>query len=218
MKNYIFYILVVIILQSCSETNNKTTTSTENKTETSQKKDTVLKTDRKDWQSGFGLTHNPELDTIWKKPVKYYLENPKCSSLAKDFYKGKFRPTDNDSTSELLSLVTTDNIELRPFYRWCLNKTIQIRDGALAEYPGIPARKYIEKYPQEFFEYMDSDTTNGKYIDWTSSVSYSGFYDEDDYKNSNEIKSRMTKKIKSNCKNIDSKFEIRIEKLVEDCF
>ena len=75
----------------------------------------------------------------------------------------------------MLSLVTTNDNNLRPFYRWCLNKTIQIEDGALAEYTGIPARQYAEKFPKEFFEYMDYDTTKEKYGDWVGSISYSGY-------------------------------------------
>jgi hypothetical protein len=172
----------------------------------------------KDWQRDFGLTHNINLDTIWKKPVKFYVENPSCSPIAKDFYWGKFRPTDNDSTATLLSLITTENNDLRPFYRWCLLKTIQIQDGALGEYTGVPARQYVEKYPNEFFEYMDADTTNSRYTDWTASIAYSGFYDQDDYKKPKEIKARMIQKIKSNCKNIDTTFEKRIAKLVAECF
>jgi hypothetical protein len=218
MFRLIFFIALAFSLKACRENQQKTSISTQNKTDILVKKDSTYLNDKNDWQSGFGLTHNTELDTIWTKPVKYYFENPKCSQLARDFYSGKFRPTDNDSTKELLSLVTTENIELRPFYRWCLNKTIQIQDGALAEYTGSPARQYVEKYPREFFEYMDIDTTSGKYHDWTSSISYSGFYDEDDYKKPNEIKDRMTKKITKNFKNLDTNFEKRITKLVEDCF
>jgi hypothetical protein len=65
---------------------------------------------------------------------------------------------------------------------------------------------------------MDADTTNSRYTDWTASIAYSGFYDQDDYKKPKEIKARMIQKIKSNCKNIDTTFEKRIAKLVAECF
>jgi hypothetical protein len=90
--------------------------------------------------------------------------------------------------------------------------------GALAEYTGIPARQYAEKFPAEFFEYMDSDTTKEKYEDWVGSISYSGFYDIDDYKNLKDIRNRMTKKMKQNCANCNEQMKKRIDTLVMNCF
>ena len=180
--------------------------------------DTILSTKEINWQASFDLTHNPELDSIWGKPVKFYIENPNCSSTAIDFYFGKFRPMDDTATANLLMLVTTNDNNLRPFYRWCLNKTILIQDGALGEYTGVPARQYAEKFPLEFFEYMDSDTSGDKYLDWTNSIMYSGFYDYEDYKNTKEIRTRFANTMKSNCNNCTGAMEKRIEKFVEDCF
>jgi hypothetical protein len=182
------------------------------------KHDTVYINNENNSREGFGLTHDPEVDSIWGKPVKFYIDNPDCSPIAIDFFQGEFRPTDNNTTAAFLSLVTTNDHNLPPFYRWCLNKTIIIEDGALAEFTGVPARQYAEKFPKEFFEYMDSDTTKQKYGDWVSSISYSGFYDIDDYKKSNDIRSRMTKKMKQNCTNCNEQMSKRIDKLAMDCF
>ncbi len=170
------------------------------------------------WQDGFGMTHNPEIDSIWFKPVNYYLNDKNCSGLARDFYYGELRPSDNGMTEELLKLSTTKNNKLRPFYRWCLNMTIIIQDGALGEYTGVPARKYAEKFPREFFEYMDSDTSKERYNEWVGSIEYSGFYENDDYKKPQEIKNRMIKAMKANCDNCDVEINTRIEKFAEDCF
>lgn len=115
-----------------------------------------------DWQEGFELTHNIDKDSIWNKPVRFYLENKDCNQTAKDFYFGKYRPYDEPKTADLLSLVNTEDKYLRPFYRWILNKTILIQDGALGEYTGVPARRYAEIYPKEFFEYMDYDKSGEK--------------------------------------------------------
>jgi hypothetical protein len=180
--------------------------------------DTLFLSNYDDWQEGFGLTHDPEVDSIWGKPVKYYLDNPRCSPIAIDFYLGQFRPTDNNTTAALLSLAATDDNQLRPFYRWCLNKTILIQDGALAEYTGNPARQYAEKFPEEFFGYMDSDTTKEKYNDWVSSISYSGFYDREDYKKPQDIRKSMIRAMKVNCRNCSEQLRKRIEKFATDCF
>lgn len=208
MKNLLF--LLVLLLFSCKE---KKELIVQNKMPQQKVVNKVL-----DWQEGFELTHNIDRDSIWNKPVRFYLENKQCNQTAKDFYFGKYRPTDDPKSAELLSLVTTDNHDLRPFYRWILNKTILIQDGALAEYTGVPARKYAEKFPKEFFEYMDYDKSGEKYLDWKNAILYSGFYDLDDYKNSKKIRYNLIKTMNSNCIDCDKKMIWRIDKFAKDCF
>ncbi|MFC6268574.1 hypothetical protein [Frigoriflavimonas asaccharolytica] len=208
MKNILFLILI-LSCQKNIETDRNIEHSVEN---------VDVQNNFDNWQKGFELTHNIDIDTIWNKPVRFYLENKNCNPTAKDFYFGKYRPYDEPKTAELLALITTDDDNLRPFYRWILNKTILIQDGALGEYTGVPARKYAEKYPTEFFEYMDYDKSGDKYLDWTNSISYSGMYDLDDYKNSKKMRKYLSSKMKSNCKNCDDKMKPRIEKFANDCF
>lgn len=186
-------------------------------------KDSIIKPDSIiypiiDWQQGFGLTHDPTVDSIWGKPVTFYIDNPNCSPIARDFYTGKFRPEDNPETAALLALVSTNDNTLRPFYRWCLNKTIQIQDGALSEYTGVPARQYAEKFPNEFFTYMDFDSTGAKYLDWVNAIMYSGFYDNDDDKNPLDLRKRLTQTMKVNCKDCNEQLKKRIEDFAMDCF
>ena len=145
---------VLILLFSCKKEEQKYVSIPSSETELNS------------WQDNSKITHNLDQDTVWKKPVRYYIEDKNCSPLAKDFYYGKYKPTDEPKTEELLNLILTDNDKLRPFYRWILNKTILGQDGALAEYTGLPARKYAEKYPEEFFEYMDFDKSGEKTLYW----------------------------------------------------
>lgn len=204
----IFTILLTIVL--CKDKKKTDNISFDKKPDSSN-----IKID--DWQKGFELTHNPDIDSIWQKPVKYYISNKNCDSTAIKFYLGVYRTTDEPETARLLNLITTDNDSLRPFYRWILNKTILIQDGALGEYTGLPARKYAEKFPKEFFEYMDSDKSGKKYLDWVNSILYSGFYEnENDYppKKPENMRNRMFK----NCKNCLSAIKSKIEKFSEDCF
>ena len=199
---------VLLLLFSCKE-KNKTFPNQENKT---------IKQKVANWQEGFGLTHSIDIDSIWGKPVRYYVTNKKCDSTAIKFYLGTYRPTDEPETERLLHLVTTDDSSLRPFYRWILNKTIIIQDGALGEYTGIPAREYVEKFPKEFFEYMDFDKSGKKYSDWCNSITYSGFYNSDDYKNPERNKENIVKTMNLNCSNCDKKARKRILKFADDCF
>ena len=219
MKSLIFVISLMTFI-SCKSNQNNRSFKNANKADTIIKHDTVFinNDNNSDWQKGFNLTHEPDKDTVWGKPVSYYINDKDIAGIAYEFYYGYFRPSDNGSTDELLKYATTDNNKLRPYYRWCLNKTINISDGALAEHVGIPARRYVEKFPKEFFEYIDFDTAKVKYKDWAEAISYSGFYDTDDYEKPQDIRDRMIKTMKQNCRNCNEKLMRRIEKFAKDCF
>ncbi len=216
---FLKFIVVIVFLVACTNRQSKGNNIYKTAfTDTIIKHDTIFYNNENNWQEGFGLTHTPDEDSIWGKPVKFYIDNPKCSPIAIDFYTGQFRPADNNTTAALLELATTDDNNLRPFYRWCLNKTIQIQDGALAEYTGVPARQYAEKFPKEFLEYMDIDKTKEKYKDWVNAISYSGFYDKDNYKKPQDIRKRLAQTMKEKCKNCGEQLEKRIDKFAKDCF
>lgn len=214
-------LITLLLLISCKKSNEKQEPkpidTLQNSSITNSEKEKVI-VKSLDWQEGFGLTHNIDVDSIGYKPVRYYIENKDCDPTAIDFYYGKYRPTDEPKTAELLALVETKNNELRPLYRWILYKTIQIQDGALGEYTGVPARKYAEKYPKEFFEYMDIDSTGQKYSLWYNSILYSGFYDLDDTKNNAKIRRTMISRMTKNCTNCDSELIKRINQFALDCF
>ena len=213
-----FFIIPAFLL-SCHTQIDKGASLKQAKVDTIIQHDTIhIEGPKRDWIDGFTLTRDPDVDTIFHKPASYYLDDPACAEIASDFYYGILQPSDNGATAELLRYTCSDNNKLRPFYRWCLNITIIIQDGALAEYTGIPARQYAEKFPKEFFEYMDADTTKEKYINWTGAISYSGFYDIDDYKKPAAIRERMTRKMKQNCKDCNTAVMARIDKLAMDCF
>jgi hypothetical protein len=65
---------------------------------------------------------------------------------------------------------------------------------------------------------MDYDTTGDKYKDWISAISYSGFYDIDDYKKPQEIRDRLINRMERNCINCNDQILGRIEKFAKDCF
>ncbi|WP_396164727.1 hypothetical protein [Flavobacterium sp.] len=208
---YKLFSIVFLILVSCNSNNFKEKNDLINKQTDFDKK--VINR-RKNKQ----ISINIDKDSIWNKPVRFYVDNPNCNKTATAFYFGKFKPEDNEKTANLLELVVSDDTNLRPFYRWILNKTILIQDGALGEYTGLPARKYAEKFPNEFFEYIDFDTSGEKYIDWCNSILYSGFHTDDDYKKPNVIRQNLIKTMKSNCKKSNDSINKRIEKFALDCF
>lgn len=218
LKNLPIFFFAFIFLISCETKQQKPNDAVQ--AQAGIKSDSVLIPTQNDydWQEGFGLSHDPEKDSIWFKPVQYYLSDDNCSGLAYDFYMGTLRPGDDGTTDELLKLACSDNEKLRPFYRWCLNKTILVQDGALGEHTGIPARRYAEKFPNEFFEYMNIDSTGNKYLDWVNAISYSGYYEHDSFDKKNEVRQRMISTMKKNCKDCSSEILRRMEAFAKDCF
>lgn len=208
-------IIILACHFSCDSSENFSNRAS--KTDTLRIADTIYvgKTEQ-EWQKNFGLTHDTNLDTVWFKPVSYYFSDPEFSGLAADFYYGRLRPSDDGTTQELLKLATTDNNKLRPFYRWCLNTTIIIQDGALAEMTGIPARRYAEKFPEEFIAYLRRDSS--RYIDWAAAIYYSGYY-EDEVNNKPEvIKKKFFYAMRENCNSCNSVVLSQLEKFSESCF
>jgi hypothetical protein len=188
-------IFVFLIIASC---NNSTSTNQAVSVDSSKtnSSDTVTKS-KNVWLDRLNNATYPLPDTIGGRPVNFYLDNPKVAAITKAFYKGLFRPTDNDSTTQLLSYVTTTDSIVRPFYRWCLDFTISISDGALGEYPGKPALAYATKFPKEFFDYMDKDTSGQRYKQWTEIIAYSGLANYD--RKESEIESDIISKMHNNC-------------------
>ncbi|MES2837598.1 MAG: hypothetical protein V4667_08745 [Bacteroidota bacterium] len=213
----LFGFLILGLLFSCNS--NKEFDESIVNCDTVKIHDTIYidKSIKKDWQKGFGLTHNLDKDSIWYNPVSYYISDSNCSGLAIDFYYGYLRPSDNGTTIELLKLATTNNKKLRPFYRWCLNKTLIISDGALAEVVGVPARQYVEKFPDDFFEYIDIEATNEKYKMWTQAIVYSGYFDYNDYDNYNLNRKRLEEKMTKNLQIKSAENLKRVKQFAIDC-
>jgi len=166
------------------------------------------------WVDKLNGNRYPLPDSIGEKPVSFYLNHPKVAPIAKALYRGEYRPTDNDSTTQLLSYVTTDESIIRPFYRWCLDFTIAISDGALGEYPGVPALQYATKFPQEFFAYMDKDKSGERYKQWTAIIAYSGL---DNYEQpASKIQDKIATKMLHNCTGCNDSTRKRINKFAKD--
>ena len=76
-------------------------------------------------------------------------------------------------------------------------------------------KEYAEKFPGELFNFLDSDTSKTRYSNWTDIISYSGFYETDDYKKPKLIRKKMQAEM---IKNSSTKLQNRIVKFTLDCF
>jgi hypothetical protein len=188
---------LIIVLFFVTACNNKKQKSQQGSINSQEKTTAPISNNKNVWVDRLTGKKHPLPDSIGNNPVSFYLENPKVADIAKAFYRGQFRPTDNDSTTQLLSYVTTDDNITRPFYRWCLDFTISISDGALGEYPGVPALTYATKFPKEFFDYIDKDTSRKRYKNWVDIIAYSGLnnYNEKE----SEIEKKIISKMHNNC-------------------
>lgn len=155
-------------------------------------------------------------DTIQKMNFEFYLHEKNISELAKNYYTGKFKPTDNPETDKLLNLSLTTDTTLRPFYFWCLNDIISNADGALMEYVGEPARRYIEEFPVEFLYYIDNRRIN--VADWQTAINYSGYYGNEQSENAKAVLKNFTTAILKKCTHCND-FQIkRLMQFAQDCF
>ena len=209
-------IIAFVFFTACN--NNKQAsqqTSTDSSTTISQKNSADTTNSYKNiWVDRLNGEKYSLPDTISGKHVSFYLNNPKVASIAKALYNGKFRPTDNDSTTKLLSYVITDDNTIRPFYRWCLDFTIAISDGALGEYPGSPALAYATKFPKEFFDYMDKDTSGQRYKQWTEIIAYNGLNDYN--KKKSEIEKEIISKMLLKCPSCEEEEKKLIKTFAKD--
>lgn len=166
------------------------------------------------WRDRLTGRRYPLPAVIGGRPVAFYLASRKVSPLAKALYTARFQPSDTDSTSQLLALVTTNDSEIRPFYRWCLDFTISLSDGALGEYPGPPALAYATKFPREFFAYMDKDASDQRYKRWVELMAYSGLneYAQPPAVSTKAIEAKITR----NCPVCSTQLARRIHRLAAD--
>lgn len=201
-RNYFMKNMMIVLAFFTACNNNKQT----------QQDNTTAK--KPVWTDRLNGKQYPLPDFVGGKPVSFYLYNANIASIAKAFYRSQFRPGDNDSTTQLLSYVTTADSTIRPFYRWCLDFTITISDGALGEYPGDPALQYATKFPAEFFKYMDEDRSGERYKRWTEIIAYSGLNDYS--KPESEIQKEIINSLQQNCVSCSDDIKSRIKIFAED--
>jgi hypothetical protein len=155
-------------------------------------------------------------DTIKKLDLESFLINKNVSELAKEYYLGKLIPTDNSDTEKLLNLSLTTDSTIRPFYFWCLNEIINSADGALMEYVGEPARRYIERFPSEFLYYLDNGCIEK--ANWETAINYSGYYEDEETENTKTAFKNFSEAILKNCIDCNTSQKNKLTRFAHDCF
>lgn len=211
-KMRILLLIMIFFALSCKE-NKKTGEQTHNDTAITSVKAPVKDTSPNKinyWMDRRNRRQIPLPDSINGKPLSFYLNHPKVSAIGKALYKGEFLLTNTDSITTLLSYVTTTDSVLRPFYRWCLNFIISIHPLPMAvpDYVGDYVLEYATKFPQEFFSYMDKDTSGRRYRRWVEITAYIWLFDRD--KSKQKWEQRMIGQMNKSCLTCDSNTKKRI--------
>jgi len=105
--------------------------------------------------------------------TQYYLYNNLISKNAKDFYRGKFSPSDNTRTISIMDSLNTKNNVTRPFYILLVSKMLKKSDGALSESLGVNCRAFLESHPDFLLDFLYSKklVTNKYYFDkWAKQI------------------------------------------------
>ena len=203
--------LPLLALYACKQVFQKNTTSGSGSFTASQSAKT------NGWAQQTGITLNSLQDSIWEQPVQYYLDRPGCSPLALRFYEGNLPLHNSDSVVALFALTTTADPELRPFYRWCLTKAMQLPHIDLAELAAAPARSYAESFPNEFFYYMDQDGTGDRYRIWADAIGYGGYTDTST-ESYTDARAALVRHMKKNCRSCNEEINQRIFDFATDCY
>ena len=88
--------------------------------------------------------------------INDYLTNKQISKSAKDYYFGKFRPSDDRRTFSIIDSLKTKNDSTRPFYLLLVSKMLLKSDGALAEELGIECKSLMESHPNNLIDFLYS--------------------------------------------------------------
>jgi hypothetical protein len=86
--------------------------------------------------------------------INAYLKNPEIPKVAKIYYVGKFRASDDDSTFSILDSLSTKNNAARPFYILLVSKMAKSADGALSEELWFECEAFFEKHPDDLIEFL----------------------------------------------------------------
>ena len=86
--------------------------------------------------------------------INNYLKSAMISEVAKNYYKGEFRASDDDSTIGIIDSINTTNHFTRPFYLLLVSKIMVHSDGALSEVLSLSCKDFFEKHPDYLIEFL----------------------------------------------------------------
>jgi len=146
----IVYILILVLLFSCSEKGEKTETNITGKWELEIKPNV---------ESNNSVIHNNEATTdSLRSPFHMaYYSDISMREFGLLVLNDSIRPMDNDMTFKLMDSITSSSKDSRDFYYPIFQHIADISDSALSEVIGGYAMEYASKYPNEFYNRYSCD-------------------------------------------------------------
>ncbi len=168
-------------------------------------------------ERAMSITYQSKLkvDKIDGKLIDFYLNHPNISMAAKALFKGEIKLSDNDCTFTILDSTNTENAETRPFYLHLLMFINTVSDGALSEVLGGYDLKFLNKYPNEFFDYILKMKANEAFNQVIFHIAFE-LYATDSIEGFLKFQSELRKKIASKHRQTADKFLSAIKKQFED--
>ena len=161
------------------------------------------------------LTNKTFVNKLNGRSIDFYLNHKSIDSPAKLFYKGRYALYDDEETFSFLDSVMTKNEETRPFYLFIYNQAMKVTDGALSEYMASVCRRYLEKYPCEFFAGLNDNVSKIDVDKWTGFIGFDIY----DRKTFDSVVADVDKKVKNSCSSRTSdwkKVKLKIEDKLEE--
>jgi len=89
--------------------------------------------------------------------ARSYLNNKQVSKVAKEYYNGKFKASDEEKTFEIVDSLRTKNHLTRPFYIYLVSTMMANADAALSEELGNKCKEFVEQQPDDAIGFLYSD-------------------------------------------------------------
>lgn len=90
------------------------------------------------------------------KGISIYLKNEQIPVVARQYYDGKFRASDDPKTFSIIDSIETHNTGTRPFYLLLVSRMMANADGALAEILGLSCHRFFELNPDAVIDFLYS--------------------------------------------------------------
>lgn len=158
-----------------------------------------------------------KVDKIDGKLIDFYLNHPNILIAAKALFKGEIMLSDNACTFTILDSTSTENTETRPFYLHLLMFINTVSDGALSEVMGSYDLIFLNKYPNEFFDYILEMKAKEAFNQVISHIAFE-FYGRHLKGDFFQFESELRKKVSSKHSQTADKFLRKIEAQLAENF
>lgn len=116
------------------------------------------------------LRNRVKVSVLGSKTVGFYLSSSKIDDNAKGFYKGQVDFKSSKVLIEILDSALVCSEDVRPFYFFIFNRIVDLSDGSFDDLIAARCKRYIEKYPCDFFNSFNEPEQIINVVRWTTLI------------------------------------------------